>query len=361
MIGFQLIRVTRESKNKYYLSIFWNGRRYRYFNGKPIGSTARPNLLPPKLRHGAFFELKKEYIKAIELGWAPGLNWAYVTAVEKNEARSLLREAILAKCNNGISDSYHRKLKSISNQICDFLQGAPLTSENLSRFIIQNRHSNSYRNNLRRHIMALEKELKPLGYNGSVRSSTPKFPHVETLHKPFKNIHEILDELKDFDSNLHVCCLLTFGCMLRPHREVRLLTWGDFNNDCTLISLSGSMTKGRKNRVLPVPEYVREHVLAIRKNCWTAQTNIFTGDNAPFNRDYFSKKWQLFKKTTSILEKGQTIYSFRHTGAIQVFERTGSLVTIQQLMGHSTLQVSLTYLRGLELKQIGLNDMPILG
>ena len=33
----------------------------------------------------------------------------------------------------------------------------------------------------------------------------------------------------------------------------------------------------------------------------------------------------------------------------------------QQVMGQSSLQVPLTYFRGLEVKQIDLNDMPILG
>jgi integrase len=60
------------------------------------------------------------------------------------------------------------------------------------------------------------------------------------------------------------------------------------------------------------------------------------------------------------LEKDQTLYSFRHTGAIRVYEKTGSLVKLQQVLGHSSLQVSLTYLRGLEVQQMKLDDMPSL-
>jgi len=56
----------------------------------------------------------------------------------------------------------------------------------------------------------------------------------------------------------------------------------------------------------------------------------------------------------------QTLYSFRHTGAIQVYEKTGSLTKLQQVMGHSSLQVSLTYLRGSEVKPLDAEDMPIL-
>ena len=38
----------------------------------------------------------------------------------------------------------------------------------------------------------------------------------------------------------------------------------------------------------------------------------------------------------------------------------GSLTKLQQVMGHSSLQVSLTYLRGLEVKQLDAEDMPII-
>ena len=37
-----------------------------------------------------------------------------------------------------------------------------------------------------------------------------------------------------------------------------------------------------------------------------------------------------------------------HSGAIKIFKRTGSLTKLQRAMGHSSLNVSLTYLRGLK-------------
>jgi hypothetical protein len=45
-------------------------------------------------------------------------------------------------------------------------------------------------------------------------------------------------------------------------------------------------------------------------------------------------------------------------GAIKVFEKTGSLQKLQQVMGHSDMKVSLTYLRGLEIKQLDVEDLP---
>ena len=53
------------------------------------------------------------------------------------------------------------------------------------------------------------------------------------------------------------------------------------------------------------------------------------------------------------------MYSFRHSGAIEIFKRTGSLTKLQKAMGHSSLNVSLTYLRGLEVAELTEQDITI--
>jgi len=55
-----------------------------------------------------------------------------------------------------------------------------------------------------------------------------------------------------------------------------------------------------------------------------------------------------------------TLYSFRHSGAIEIFKRTGSITKLQKAMGHSSINVSLTYLRGLEIAELKESDMPII-
>ena len=59
------------------------------------------------------------------------------------------------------------------------------------------------------------------------------------------------------------------------------------------------------------------------------------------------------------MDKDITIYSFRHSGAIEIFKRTGSLTKLQRAMGHSSFQVSLTYLRGFEVTELKEEDMPM--
>ena len=47
-----------------------------------------------------------------------------------------------------------------------------------------------------------------------------------------------------------------------------------------------------------------------------------------------------------------------HTGAIDIYKRTGSIEKLKAAMGHSNVMVSLTYLRGLDVAELKEEDMP---
>ena len=49
---------------------------------------------------------------------------------------------------------------------------------------------------------------------------------------------------------------------------------------------------------------------------------------------------------------------FTESKFIKVYEKTGSLTVLQQVMGHADLKTSLTYLRGLEIQQLEVIHMP---
>ena len=175
------------------------------------------------------------------------------------------------------------------------------------------------------------------------------------LNKPFSDVGTMLKEIEQFNHNLFLCCLMTYGCLLRPHREVRELKWEDFSDDLSIIKLSGHRNKSGRNRIVPVPDYVKEELKR-----GEPQHNIFTGSNQNPNPDYFKTLWGRFKKVSQLLDKEQTLYSFRHSGAIEIFKRTGSIEKLRSAMGHSSILVSLTYLRGLEVAELNEKDMPSL-
>ena len=159
----------------------------------------------------------------------------------------------------------------------------------------------------------------------------------------------VLDYLKEHHQHLYLCCLITFGCFLRPHKEVRKLTAGHFKKGISEIHLSGSENKGRKVRVVYVPDYVRKEVEALLPYL-KATDNIFSRDANAYNEAYFNTAWtRAWKKMNEagIIEKKQTIYSFRHSAAVDVYRRTKDVYLLQKLLGHSNIVVTLKYLRGL--------------
>jgi integrase len=60
-----------------------------------------------------------------------------------------------------------------------------------------------------------------------------------------------------------------------------------------------------------------------------------------------------------IIKEEQTLYSFRHTAAINTYQSHNNLSILQRLLAHSSLTVSLTYLRGLgQSEMIGEDLLP---
>ena len=121
-----------------------------------------------------------------------------------------------------------------------------------------------------------------------------------------------------------------------------------------VLFLSGDRNKSGRNRIVPIPNYVKEELLKLEP-----QTSgyLFSNNDNAYSKDYFGILWKRYKAQSEVDLKELPL-SFRHTGAIKVFEKTGSLQKLQQVMGHSDMKVSLTYLRGLEVKQLDVEDLP---
>jgi len=140
-----------------------------------------------------------------------------------------------------------------------------------------------------------------------------------------------------------------------PHicEGLRDPTWTRTRVVYVLIINKLTRNKSGRNRIVPVPSYIRN--ILVKGN---PKDNIFSGKPQPLNQDYFKTLWSRFKRQSNLLEQEQTLYSFRHSGAIEIFKRTGSLTKLQKAMGHSSINVSLTYLRGLEVAELKEEDMP---
>jgi integrase len=337
-----------QDKKQVFINVYYNDTRFRFWNGKVIGVNLRCIDNPTLLK--AAFELK------IREGWRPESKKKQVKELPLTVIETLER-GVETKINQGCSERYIKDVKRIvtlwkryervqhlRNLTIDKLQASHIRS-----FLVRPNWSAKTQRTVKSTLSPLLSEFTP-NLVQSVRLKKP----TSTLHKPFDNVNEVLDAVRDYNQQLYLCCLMTYGCLLRPHREIRELTWSDFSEDLRYIHLSGNRNKSGRNRIVPVPTYVRDILVKGESN-----HNIFSGSNKPQNQDYFKTLWSRFKRQSDILEQGQTLYSFRHSGAIEIFKRTESITKLQKAMGHSSINVSLTYLRGLEVPELNEEDMPM--
>ena len=335
-------------KNKPFINVYIDKIRYRFWNGESIEINIKcienPNLLK------AAFELK------LREGWRPQPKKKEVEEAPITVIKAL-QQGVEVKIKQGCSERFIKDAKRIiilwkryeSEQQIKNLTLDKLQPSHIRNFLVRPNWSAKTQRTVKSTLSPLLTEFKP----GLVQSIKLKKP-TSTLHKPFDNVNEILEAIKAYNKQLYLCCLMTYGCLLRPHREIRELTWSDFSDDLTYIHLSGNRNKSGRNRIVPVPTYIRELLVKGEPH-----HNIFSGRQQPLNQDYFKTLWSRFKRQSNVLEQGQTLYSFRHSGAIEIFKRTGSITKLQKAMGHSSINVSLTYLRGLEIAELKEEDMPM--
>ena len=289
-------------------------------------------------------------------GWRPKRS----TSIKTDTLTPTFLEVLESSCtriqNGNYSNHHKRDCRWVLNEWCKYSKAYSLNLKkpeeirigSVREFVFQPKWSRRTQKNVLTTMRILAKEY--------IQLKDLKAPKVNaTLHKPIKNIGLLLEEIKDYNSNLYLACLLTYSCLLRPHQEVRNLKWSDIDLERNIISLSGNRNKSGRNRIVPMTDTVRKELSNRYK---LKDENVLSGTLTAYSNDYLKTLWRRFKKHSKRLDEGVTLYSFRHSGAIQVFEKTGSLLKLQQVMGHSDMKVSLTYLRGLEVKQLDVEDLP---
>ena len=349
------LRLQRLKSNTFKVTFRIGDRRYRFADGRPIGLPLRPNRLPTRHREEAATELLLAFKQALDRGWRPD-----------QEERPVTLQEVLSRYSPATdhSEKYRRAMMTTRNGFQAHLlrRGKlsmdlhQLTSSDIQDYLSGFLTPSTFNHERKRLSAILKPAYAVAGFPNPI-TQIPKRREKATLHKPIRDVAAVLKDIQAFNSNLHLCCMLTYGCLLRPHQEIRQLTWVDFDEGLTMISLSGSRNKSGRNRIVPIPEYVRLH-LPVRGGTDSPTTNIFSGKEQPFNADYFKSLWTRYKAQSDLILPDQTLYSFRHTGAINVYEKTGNLRTVQTFMGYASMAVTLGYLRGLEVCALNANEMP---
>ena len=344
-------KIHQRTDGKVEVIVYYQGNRMRLQNGKTFGVNLKPNSFPEGERLAQSNILAAQIYSKLLAGYNP-LHKAIKNKLQGLSDLEVLVKAADKKVAQGVSQHFERQLKYTLSALSKQTTGE--VSERVVKKVLEHFSNPTSYNTMRRSLQVLFNAARELGWEKDPLKGISGRRAKAKLNKPYANTPALLNEIKAFNDNLYLCCLLTYGCLLRPHREVRELTWGDFTKDLSYIRLSGDRNKSGRNRIVPVPYYVKE---VLKKT--EDHLNIFSGRIEPFDPDYFKGLWSRFKKRSKLLEANQTLYSFRHTGAIDVYKRTGSIEKLKAAMGHSNIMVSLTYLRGLDVAELKEEDMPM--
>lgn len=356
------LKLSKSPKGDYQVSFTLNGKRHRYSSGSAIDVKLHPNRLPKgRLRDEAAQELLLCFREAVRNGWCPA---ASTESGLVGQEQTLLEGLKYYRPASHLSQKYIVELDETKERLLEHftsigakdIMPSSLDHIQVLRYLESVTSTPSTFNHERGRVSSILASLDPRIQGAmSPTASIPQKRTAQALHKPFEEIQEVLEDVERFNKKLFLCCLLTYGCLLRPHREIRLLRWSDFAADLSAISLPGNRNKSRRNRIVPVPGYVSVNLPPRRRNEF-----VFTGSQTPPGKDYFKGLWTRYKKQSSVVSSEQTLYSFRHTAAIDIFNRTASVNVLKEAMGHASMAVTLGYLRNLEIPQLTHEDMPAL-
>jgi len=274
-------RVKINSASRVYVIFYQNNKRYRLFNGSKINSEIYPNSYPVSKRMEMGNLLASEVYQFLISGLT--LEQLKVSKLIKPNMtdKDYLTVALNSKLKENYTKKYKEMLQFIFNKLIKELKESPIQPLHIERVLYKYNSESSYNTYILR-LCSLINEARKIGMTSNPMQGIKSKKTNAQMHKPFDNINEILEAIKTYNKQLYLCCLMTYGCLLRPHREIRELTWSDFSDDLKYIHLSGNRNKSGRNRIVPVPSYVRDILVKGEPH-----HNIFSGRQQALNQDYF--------------------------------------------------------------------------
>lgn len=366
---------TDSLQTRAYIKFYVDGERHRYYNGKAIGISCNPNHAKTiKERNRALTTLCYNLKKMLDAGWQPN---QHETESVPDKPKLFIGEQFTMLLQElqqqDFSKLYKRDMTLVGNSFLRYLKESslydvPITkldSTHIEKFLKQYNHSATYYMNKRRTLGGIFSRMvtqKIISENPVHETSQLK--EKATLHQAYtkEQLHSVFDYLKAHNRTLYLCSMLMYGCLLRPHQEIRQLFRRDLNENCTVIALGGKSNKSGRVRTVHVPVYVYEVLVQQGIHLYDTNWNLFTGTGCIYNDSYFNTMWSRVKEKLvkdNVIGENHTLYSFRHTAAVNLYMKTKDLFKVQQALGHSSMTVTLTYMRSLGIMNaVTADDVP---
>lgn len=347
-LSYTTPKLVSESRGRMYVTFrnLMTSEVFRIHTGKDFGMSSSRGLSP--MEKDVYYRtlLSKVIVKLAE-GWVPeSIDKPKVILDFSFKEAAAELEKFIPKADYGDKHKYSLLwyLKSLK-QAFSGSQLNDITSASLTAFIMK-RHtgSNTSYNTARRYYRGIFNLFQQLGYMEFNPVSEIKAKRAEaTINAAFtpKELTALFEYLKVTDLILYRVAILMYTTFLRPHQEVRLLRAKFFNFEAKQLILPPRYTKNGKQTTIPLQAIILDEFEFVKK--MEVEELIF-GKVNPY---YISTKWGKKVRDIYPLKENQTLYSIRHTAAVETYNRTKDVALIQRLMHHSSMEVTIGYLRSL--------------
>ncbi|MBM55340.1 MAG: hypothetical protein CMB32_02150, partial [Euryarchaeota archaeon] len=217
-----VVKTSTTSSSRVFIRFYVNGKRYRYFNGRSIDRDIFPNKEKCKrAKQQKLSVLKSAFEVALFDGWLPQEKEEETKQTSKVKIHDILTSSYEEYLASKNSDLYKRDLRWAMNTFLKYLNTlskkmitiGELTPKTLYQFFALYTWSNRTKRNVRSSLVVLFKDsFKDNGLENPFSDLVFK-KSKPALHKPFKDVSIVLEDIKSFNENLFLCCLLTYGCL----------------------------------------------------------------------------------------------------------------------------------------------------
>jgi site-specific recombinase XerD len=332
-----------------YFSHVLTKKKYRYYSGVAFGMRSARGLTADELLLYIRSVARAITIK-LTTGWNPEDESIPENSKEQEDKPlkdyDLILKAFIEKADYGAKHKYTLRwywgelLKQFAKRNILDIQESDITTHLMNRYAT----SNTSYNTAKRYYKCIFNLLVQLGYIKvnpvvGIKNRKAEASINEAFEK--EELKKLMDYLKLNDRVLYRVALLMYTTFMRPHQEIRLLQVKFFRLDERLLMLPPRFTKNGKQATIPLQESVIEEFSYLRN---MDPNDYVFGNTNPF---YFATRWGKKIKKNYPLNPKQTLYSVRHTAAVQMYQKTKDVALIQRMMFHSSMEVTIGYLRSL--------------
>jgi len=200
-------RLSKDKHNRYSVVFYVQGKRHRVSNGKKFGVNLHPNKEPFERRLIVAQELQLRIHQALHDGWGqqPTAEMTFQQAIEG----LAFKKSVKLTYQLAFDRTRNRLLDYLTTSRSGKMRLSQITSKDCLGFLHSKAFTAASFNTEQKHISSLLSDVqKPLGVSNPVEAISP-MKETPALHRPFDDVQAVLAEIREYNENLWLCCLLT--------------------------------------------------------------------------------------------------------------------------------------------------------